>query len=758
MVAPRIGIRAGAGAGKTGVLVERYLRHVFNDGGRPEQILAITFTRKAAAEMKRRIVDRLRSAGLKSAAQEAHVGPISTMHGYCERLLREYPFDAGLDPRFEVLSDAQDGDLLRECARRSLSNAISLSEPEQALVRQVGGERSYATHTSEASAQLIAWICSVVREFRTAGVSLESLGDLAESPSNILDSWSKYAEERCMAESGEALPAGWQENPQLLKAGKNRKPWLNSPYDAASEKESAILTQGLCALAARTWRFLLEEFEHLRCLDFAELEARACRLLAERPEVLKGKYRWLIVDEAQDLNPVQYRILSATPCESLTLAGDPQQAIYGFRGAERRLYLEYLQDSANCDLTANFRSVPAIVCAVDEVFSPLWTDDYLSMRAHRDPEAAEITDPFDAAARSVEVWRVGKYPERQVAQGVLQLIEEGVTPGDITVLVRAANRIDDLVNPLRAQGLSIALLGAGHNYFLRTEIRDLASAMHALVDPQDDLSYLSLLRSPLVGLSLDGVMRIGLEAKAMGRRVGSVVGVTPLSELDSDRLAEFRLWFEPLSKRADRLAGWEVLAAIFAATSLDTRFAMLEGGEQLIANAHKLLSLAIERRELSCSRFATWLDSQQRIRSHMGDAEGSVPDANSVRISTIHSAKGLEWKTVVVQAVEGRWSGRDNLCVIPEQGLLVVATDEYKPLSFEAAMTMKEEEEREERRRLLYVAMTRAEDRLCLAVLQDAKDDWYAKIANRLLPKGKPLDWITLRDLRPPPRQQAVEQ
>src|SRR5207302_1377441 len=98
---------AAAGSGKTRVLVERYLKHIIVDGFRADDILTITFTRKAAAEMKRRIVDRLTGSGLSDQAQIAETGPIQTIHGFCERFLRENAIAAGLDPDFDVLSEAQ---------------------------------------------------------------------------------------------------------------------------------------------------------------------------------------------------------------------------------------------------------------------------------------------------------------------------------------------------------------------------------------------------------------------------------------------------------------------------------------------------------------------------------------------------------------------------------------------------------------------------------------------------------------------------
>src|SRR5688572_15492877 len=138
-----IAIHAGAGAGKTGVLSERYLHAVRDLGESPAELLTITFTRKAAAEMKKRIVDKLRAEGLLEAARQAQVGPISTIHGYCERLLREYPFDAGLDPSFEILSPNAAREIMDRCSAEVIGDSQSMDEAEREFIA-IRGIRSFA--------------------------------------------------------------------------------------------------------------------------------------------------------------------------------------------------------------------------------------------------------------------------------------------------------------------------------------------------------------------------------------------------------------------------------------------------------------------------------------------------------------------------------------------------------------------------------------------------------------------------------------
>ena len=737
----KLTITAGAGAGKTGVLVERYLRHILEQKGNPDQILAITFTRKAAADMKKRIVARLREAGKEEEARRAQVGPISTIHGYCERLLREYPFDAGVDPKFEVLSENQSGEFVRNAARQALSSPTNLDECEKALVHALGGERNYHVPAEEVSSMLLHWIGATLDKFRTAGGSADILHNLSLSDDHIQRKWHEYIDERLQQEYGEELPPGWQNDPTAFKAVKKRVPWAAKIAKLDDNQATAELTRGLASLTAKTWRALQSEFDRLRCLDFTELEARACKLLESRPEVLQGKYRWLMVDEAQDVNPMQYRILNATPADSYLLVGDPQQSIYGFRGTEREHFINYTSTSVCNRLTTNFRSSTTILSGVEKVFSRVWPDTFVKMVSPNGNEPNQA---------QVEVWKTVKPCEKAVADGVLQLISEGVPPREITVLVRMGNSVDQIVSALRNAGQKVSVLSSGSNYFLRSEIRDLGSALQAIAEPNDNLALLSLLRSPLVGLSLDAVMQLGLDARSQNKSVYSLLPDICFTREDTMRLQQFLSWFTPLAGKADRIAAWEALSEIFAATLIDARFAQILGAEQLIANSRKLLSIAIERRDLDARGFGDWIAAQQKIRTRVGDAESISADSDAVTISTMHNAKGLEWETVVVQAVSAGSRRQEDFAIDAEAGILAVKQQNNIPAAFHAIEAKKDRREREEAQRLLYVAMTRAKRRLCIAVCEQTKDEWFSPIVNALAPRFIPTDCVKVRDLTQP--------
>jgi len=750
-----LAIAAGAGAGKTGVLVERYLHAIKEFGESPAELLTITFTRKAAAEVKRRIVDRLREEGFSDQARQAQVGPISTIHGYCERLLREYPFDAGLDPRFEILTPNSTHELIAQCSTEILAEEEFMDECESDLLR-MRGIRSYAGSQAET---IEAWIIKTIDEFRVAGKTPEDLEKLAESSEAVRTAWANYLE-TCGKESRIDLPHGWIIDG--LKSG--GEPWMRARAYEEVEEKSARATQGLASLAARTWRRLIYEFDRSASLDFSELETRALRLLQSRPEIIEGKYTRLLIDEAQDLNPVQYALVRATPVKQMLLVGDAQQSIYGFRGAKRGLFQDYLKVAETRHLVVNWRSTPLLLGAMKSMFERIWGDEYTRMR----PAIGSITedDPFDTdgAGAPVEIWKANK-ADVGIASGIREMIDTGdVRPSDVTVLIRTANDLEDIVRSMRSKNLDPKILGAGRRYFQRNEIRDLGSALSVAANPLDDLALISLMRSPLVGISLDGCMRSAALARDVGKPImETLMESTPLDETDAKRWSELLRWLLPLSQTADRVPAWEVLSRVMADTQADLRFAMANNASQLIANSRKLLQIAMENREMSAAEFGEWISNRQSFRisgaSALSDAEYDLDSDDRPSIATMHSAKGLEWEVVVVDATQKHWSSKlDDLRIDSFSGVLAVALreagvrerDRKQPRAHAAIAHRNQKAEIEEVRRLMYVAMTRAKKRLAIVVDAARRGAFAADVLAGLAPNWQGSGSVIVRDFTQP--------
>ena len=322
----RFTVRAGAGSGKTRVLVDRYVRHVAELGHEPDSIVAVTFTRKAAAEMKKRIVARLRDLGLSEQAQSAETGPIQTLHAFCERVLRENCVEALVSPDFEVLETADVRLRTESAVRAALLQVLDEDSEPASLVRllsgQSGGQGPGWTHS-----QLRSMVEAAMTQFRGAGIERSRLANDYATAESTRSLWnaaliSALGLEGALPSAEDGSVAQWIEH--LKASGAKPPPWLKSQPEE-SEQASATDTSALVQLAARAWELLEDDMELDQAFDFAVLERKAVELVERSPvtrERLKSSIKALLVDEAQDLNPVQYRLIDrlGAPSEMLVLS------------------------------------------------------------------------------------------------------------------------------------------------------------------------------------------------------------------------------------------------------------------------------------------------------------------------------------------------------------------------------------------------------------------------------------------------------
>lgn len=732
--APRFTVKASAGAGKTLVLVSRYLRHVTLGGLRPDQILTITFTRKAAAEMKRRIVDELRLLGRDEDAQTAETGPIQTIHGFCERALRENSLAAGVDPEFEILSQGQSNLMVERIVLEALSQDHAEQPLVAQLIRDLAGRFDYGAPVTLQS-KLVSSIQSVLGALRGSGHSpdeLEPLYASAEALRSAIDRAILKAVPASVREALEQREGHLDHEPlsPAFRAAKAKTPDWASGFSSDAEPESSEHTCGLVQLALYAWRRIEGEMDRAQEFDFTYLESRAVRLLAEQPAVrekLRRQYPVVLVDESQDVNPVQYRLLDSLSSDHEMMVGDVKQSIYGFRQAEPRLFQSRTSELPCYPLSANFRSAPGILRFVDDVFGNLWGAEYQPM-SPKDPD-----DPFGGRLpggyEGVEIWPLKAKDTFAVATWIFELVEgERVPKRDVCVLVRSAAYAADLADKLGRLGVEHRIAGGSEKYYSRLVVRDLANALQALSDPTDDFALLALLRSPIVDLSLDAVVlaaRSSPVASALRTLQSPIEG-------DDQKMADFRRWFEPLSASADRLSAWEVLGKLFQETDYLVRLARREDAQQALANARKLLYLATQQPESSPLQFAEHIRQIQQIRHQEGDAPATDDDADLVTIMTIHKAKGLEFPVVVVPDTHSRlvFNAPDVVCDMGS-GLVATKFGAKRSLGHRWLSETRRQREREEAHRLLYVALTRAKERLCLCIHNEATDQNAAGLLAR---------------------------
>lgn len=751
----RLAVLAGAGSGKTRVLVERYIWHIQDGGHRPEGMLTITFTRKAAGEMKQRIVDRLRGAKLEEHARSAETGPIQTIHSFCERVLRENAAFAGIDPKFEVMGEGPAHHAaLQSAFERAMEHLREASTEARAVVFDLAPQRHFWAPTVPMGA-LTHQVKSLLETLRGSGHRIEDLEPVFAST----DAYTQAVAAVLAAELnlGE-LPgvkgnlAEWLGEVALALRSQVKKPpkWLNL-RDLAAEEPSAARAVGVGQLVLAVWREYEAQMTESQVFDFAELERLTVRLLAEQPSVverLRRQYRVVLVDEAQDVNPTQHRLLDTLGIEHEMIVGDPQQSIYAFRHADRQLFIDRVARTEQRNLPKNWRTDRGILCFIDHLFGSIWGKDYRPMATN---EGVSSDDPFGTTVTfdGVEFWEHGaKFDAQLTAQRIQELLSEGMEPKETAVLVRKSARAADIEEALRVLGIDTRIVGGAERFYTRMEIRDLANAMHAATDPWNDYALLALLRSPIVGLSLDSIVLLARERPVWESLPKFLEAGPPIGE-DAALLRDFLAWFEPLTYDADRLAAWEVLSEILSRTRFFEVLAERRFGRQSIANVRKLLEIASKEPGVDAGTFAERIREIQLVRHTEGDAPAVDEEAQVVTLMTIHKAKGLEFPCVVLPDLfDPPRQVKDSMLADPKSGLIATSPNGGKPVFYRLLCRRKEEAENEEENRLLYVAMTRAKHRLCLCLSDEARQGSAAALlARRYKYRRNPLPGVRVRAL-----------
>jgi len=703
-------LSAAAGSGKTLVLVERFVRAVRRDGIQPGRILAITFTERAAGELRERVRARLLELGEREAARDTEAAFVGTFHSFCARVLRAHAPAAGLDPEFEILDEGLSGRLRDRAMRIALTDLLR-------------GERREAVDVVAAYRvdRVAAMISSVHAQLRSRGQREPRLPALLPREGGEL-------EEQALAACREL---------DLLLAAFGRA------YERLKRERGAV--------------------------DFDDLELIAGELLAGDEAVRSswsGRFELLMVDEFQDTNPRQLEILRALDRGNLFTVGDELQSIYGFRHADVSLFRDRrseLEDvGASLALTHNFRSDPAVLDIVNALFAdrfdgftplvparaggehhPHRVELLISDRDGWD-ERPELARELSNGMPTAATWRLAE--AHALAARVAEMVQlEGVRAADIVVLLRAGGDMRVYERALALRGVrTLAATGA---FWEHQQVADMLAYLRALANPLDELSLYGVLASPLVGLSSDALAVLAATAREQGRGLwhAACSGAAPLSEADAAALGAFCRSLGSERDGAPMRPLSDLIERAVQAASYRAHILALEGGERRLANIHKLLRLARRFESAEGRDLRGFLDHVDHLSNSAGAREAEAPvdgaDPDAVRLMSIHAAKGLEFP-VVCLADLGRApnnSTPDLLIDGDRVGLRLALLDGERArpaLDFEQLAHERSAREAEEEDRILYVAMTRARERLLLSGAAD-----FGRWADASASAG-PMSWL----------------
>lgn len=552
-------VSAGAGSGKTGVLVERFVNLVVKEGLHVSEILCITFTDKAAGQMKQRIAERFHSPGKEQHRQEVEFAYISTIDSFCSRLLRENALEAGLDPDFVILKEYEAGFLQRSLAENLLVQWETVSPDGYNLLI----EELYCRDLAESAVELLAKIRSSGLHPKDIPVKNDILSELNETLKSIylcikriedlltdLPPSSKQREntERALAE----LKHLKNLRPEEIKAEHvTRLPEIELRVGKTLKENLKILEDLLKRLKQQYWenvtirtKLALKEFlsqllqlyqeekKRRSVLDFNDLIENTVDLLRTFPslrEGLRSKFRHILVDEFQDTNNLQRILLEMLKREgNLFVVGDAQQSIYGFRYADLEVFLEHMSQTKErggeiVHLDRNFRSRPEVLCFVNQVFKaqrafsersesngndstgwrPLLAGSAFSPKESPSVELILARGEKIEDARKVEAHLLANRIQEIVQNGELKITRSNsnrpLTYGDFAILFRSITDIKLFEEALEEMGIPFFVM-SGKGLYDAREVIDLVNLLQLIDNPLDEVKLVAVLRSPFAGI------------------------------------------------------------------------------------------------------------------------------------------------------------------------------------------------------------------------------------------------------------------
>ncbi|MBM3267251.1 MAG: UvrD-helicase domain-containing protein [Candidatus Sericytochromatia bacterium] len=599
-------VLAGAGSGKTLVLTERMARLVREGAARPWEILAVTFTNKAARSLRERLCGILWPRMTpEEVAKEARGLWIGTFHSFCARMLRmeagKLPSPYG--PGFSIFDEDDQTRAMREVLAHLEIDTDDLS-PRTAL--------------------------SAVSRAKNAGKGPERVAQ-----------------------------------------------------EARNFRDEAV---------AEVYERYQAHLERLNALDYDDLLVLAGRLLAEREDVRaywQTRFKHVLVDEYQDTNLAQYRLVTALAAQhrNLTVVGDVDQSIYSWRAADFRIILRFEQDypdAARVTLEENYRSRRPILEVANSV---------IAHNVERYPKNLRPTRPGDdpvvlhcAADERDEAW--------WAVERILEFRAQGRGLDDFAILYRTNAQSRVFEEALGIRGIPYRLVG-GVKFFDRKEIKDVVAYLRLLVNPRDDVAFWRIVNVPRRGIGGTTLNRLRDNAATAGLSLMAAVESAAFAGIGAAaarKLAEFGSLMAALGSEVQHLTPEQVIrrvleeSAYLAALAKDDS----EEGHARVENVRELLTRAAEMLEVG---EAVTLDEFLNSVPLQGadDAPAEVGDASAGRVTlmTLHSAKGLEYPVVLLTGLEEG--------VLPH------------------IRSLGEPEAEEEERRLCYVGITRAADRLFLS-------------------------------------------
>jgi len=803
-------IEAAAGTGKTTILVTRIIKLIREGEAGLEEVVAITFTEKAAAELKVKLRQKLeeelstvsnpdKQNRLSKAISDLERMQVTTIHSFCGSLLRERPVEAGLDPNFEVADglmarlvqaevwedwfekkmDADDPafrravligmkpEQIRKMSESMLENRDVLkylppSQSPEGLEKAVGQFVKVFEEDVESLNRLKQYCKDAedkailtIEELNGKLRKLESIHEREERERFIF-------KEISMGSPNKGNKANWKPDHQLKRV----KEYFRSISENLNKTKVLIADSVITGLANRLTDHIdvYEQAKQERnFLDFHDLLIFARRMLKEHPEVrryFRGRYKFLLVDEFQDTDPLQAEIVFflseaeagrasewkevQVASKRLFIVGDPKQSIYRFRRADIEMYEDAkvrMGKNRLLTISQNFRCVPSLVQAVNKIFKdiikppedgqyqPGYVPLYFGRKEGTVPTENGIVFLYPPKNENIVLERIDDcrlWESRCIASFIQKLVSEEkwqvwddsdqsfrpIMFKDIAILMRTYTPLNPLEEALRSSGVDYRVIG-GRHFYKRQEVQQLLAVLQAIDNPNDKVSLIAAVRSPFFGVSDEELFLFHAHGGSLNY----------LQEARGTDLEQPFCLLRELHEMRNQERVAALLKRLYETTSGLVLFLLKPQGEQRVANLLKIGDVARaldERGMLSFRGFVRWLSERQEEEAEEEEPPTLERGDNFVRLLTIHRAKGLEFPVVILTDLAHQAGGREDFIIDRNGERIAVKVGDQKShfwtRNYEELRQWEEKRGEAEERRLLYVGMTRARDFLVLPV------------------------------------------
>ena len=833
---------AGPGSGKTHVLVERFANLVTEHNVSINEILTLTFTEKAANEMKIRTARLFEQKGMEKGRQEIEFAYLSTIHSFCARLLRENAIEAGIDPQFRVMDELEAGrvkeqtleDTLRKWAeektldiflndifwKQTDSKKSRLKSFKENLILLYEKIRNACVPISETvnqddlsqdivnSYNEIEKLINKIKEIRSG----KKLPDKTrEKVDYVLDQW---ATSNLQKNINKLIDIKTPEQDSLTLALLNKVKGVHSSINLQLSKDvkeacSSLRheLENLIGLLAEDYstsiKMVLRDFlvnfdvaysERKKAeslIDFTDLEVKTIELLENKKYIadeIKQKFKYILVDEFQDISRLQKTIIDLIRNkDNLFIVGDEKQSIYGFRNADVEIFQD-IQRNADPEslisLIENFRSRPQVLDFINHIFDRLWPDNSIGQEEGQDEVQLSSTDstqlkagaefsdkPFPSieiiVAEGKDKTEARKWESMEIAKRIKEIVEKGeiritnkrkqernISYRDFAILFRSTTDIKLYEHSLSHLDVPYYVI-SGRGFFNTTEITDLINLLKVIESPLDEITLAAVLKSPFVGIDDDALFWLADYAhnnngkKLLYQAMDEVGAIKEIEAQSRDRIIQFTQFLNEVQGIKPRTSLWNLISFILRKTEFQPKMLLFSNGKKRYANLMKIVELCKNQEDFEPLTLRDFIEIVEgykfrEIRESEAPVESEEDDV--VKLITTHSAKGLEFPVVIVADVDRDNTRPSDYFVYSKNHgisfkILNPLTNEAEvPLSYERINDEIKEKELSESKRLLFVAMTRAQEHLIIsgginkdrAIGDNDKGNWYGYVSSTL--------------------------